>query len=72
MSLMIRLDNELDWKQSRSKWVKSAILQKLEGSFDFNSIHSKQLLGMLHYRKIITTELLTSLLTRVEETVEEQ
>jgi metal-responsive CopG/Arc/MetJ family transcriptional regulator len=72
VSLMIRLDNELDWKQSRSKWVKSAILQKLEGSFDFSSINSKQLLGMLHYRKIITTELLTSLVRRVEETEEPQ
>jgi len=29
VSLMVKLDNELDWKQSRSKWVKSAIENKL-------------------------------------------
>lgn len=72
VSLMVRLDNELDWKQSRSRWVKSAILSKLNDNFDISSIQTKQLLGMLHYRNIITTELLTSLMMRVEEIEELQ
>ncbi len=69
---MMRLDNELDWKQSRSKWVKSAIIQKLEHQFDVAEIPTSQLVGMLHYRKIITTDLLRSIMMQVEETVKEQ
>lgn len=72
ISLMMRLDNELDWSQSRSRYVQSAIISKLEQDFDVSLIPSKQLLGMLHYRGIISTELLTSLLMRVEETEEQQ
>jgi len=69
---MMRLDNELDWKQSRSKWVKSAIIQKLESSFDFDSIPTRSLLNMLFTRKIIDYELITSLRMRVEEIEEQQ
>jgi len=72
ISLMMRLDNELDWSQSRSKYVKSAIIQKLDDSFDYSSIETSQLIGMLHHRKIISTELLTSLMMRVEEIEGEQ
>ena len=72
ISLMMRLDNELDWNHSRSRYVKSAIIEKLDGSFDFDSISSKQLLGMLYNRGIIDLPIFTSLMMQVEETVEEQ
>jgi len=69
---MMRLDNELDWSQSRSRYVKSAIIQKLDDSFDYSSILTSQLIGMLHHRNIISTELLTSLMMRAEEIEVEQ
>ena len=66
-SLKTRLDQELSYKQSRSKWVCHAINEKLNQEFDVTSIPTGQLLGMLHARNVITTDLLTSLLMRVEE-----
>ena len=66
-SLLLRLDNELHWKQSRSKWVKSAILAKLNDDFDYGGIPSKQLLGMLLNRGIIKYEMFKLLCQRVEE-----
>jgi len=72
VSLMVRLDNELDWKQSRSKWVKSAIIQKLDDSFDWDEVHSKRLLAILANRDVISYELFTQLVKQVEETVEQQ
>jgi len=71
-SLKTRLDQELSYKQSRSKWVCHAINEKLNQEFDISSIATPQLLGMLHYRNVITTELLTSLMMRVEEIEELQ
>ena len=72
VSLMMRLDNELDWKQSRSKWVKHAIVSKLNDDFDVSSIPSIQLLGMLLNRDVIDYELFVILKKQVEETGEEQ
>lgn len=72
VSLMFKLDKELDWKQSQSKWVKSAILQKLENRFDFDSIPTRSLLNLLFTRKIIDYDLITSLRMRVEEIEEQQ
>lgn len=72
VSLMMRLDNELDWKQSRSKWVKSAIIQKLDQDFDYGSIPSKQLCGMLLNRGIIDYAMFTLLCQQVEETEAQQ
>ena len=66
-SLKTRLDQELSYKQSRSKWVCHAIKEKLEQEFDVSSIPTQQLLGMLHYRNVIDTDLLTSLRMRVVE-----
>lgn len=66
ISLMMRLDNELDWNQSRSRYVKSAIIQKLEGDFDYDSISSKQLVGMLHNRGVVDYELFTLLCAQVK------
>lgn len=74
VSLMIRLDNELDWKQSRSRWVKGAIISKLEqeSSFDVTTLSNLRLLVLLFNRGVITYELFTQLKKQVEETVEEQ
>jgi len=72
ISLMMRLDNELSYTQSRSKWVCHAINEKLNQEFDVSSIPTGQLLGMLHYRNVIDTDLLTSLKMRVEEIEEAQ
>ena len=72
ISLMMRLDNELDWSQSRSRYVKSAIIQKLDESFDIDSIESKRLLAILYNREVISYELLTQLMMQVEETVAER
>lgn len=66
-SLKTRLDQELSYTSSRSKWVCHAIKEKLNQEFDVSSIPTGQLLGMLHYRNIIDTDLLTSLKMRVEE-----
>ena len=72
ISLMMRLDSELNWNQSRSKYVKSAILQKLENQFDFGSVPSKQLLGMILNRGIIEYEMYLILVKRAEEIEEQQ
>jgi len=74
VSLMLRLDNELDWKQSRSRWVKSAIISKLEqqSSFDVSTLSTIRLLVLLFNRGVITYEYFTQLKKQVEETVEEQ
>lgn len=71
-SLKLRLDQELSFKQSRSKWVCHAIKEKLNQEFDPSSIPTSNLLGMLHYRNVIDTELLTALMMRVEEIAELQ
>ena len=71
-SLKTRLDQELSYKQSRSRWVCHAIKEKLNQEFDYTSIPTNQLLGMLHARNVITTELLTSLMMRVAEIEELQ
>lgn len=72
VSLMTRLDNELDWSQSRSKWVASAIISKLDDDFDYTSIPSKQLCSMLYNRGVIDYNMFTLLCQQVVETVVEQ
>jgi len=71
-SLKTRLDQELSYKQSRSKWVCHAIKEKLEQEFDYDSLSTRFLIRELQLRKIISTELLTSLMMRVEEIEELQ
>ena len=66
-SLKTRLDQELSYKQSRSKWVCHAIKEKLELRFDYDSISDIQLIGMLHARNIIEDEMVTLLKMRVVE-----
>ena len=66
-SLKTRLDQELSYHQSRSKWVCHAINEKLNQEFDYTSIPDMQLVGMLHARNIIDDELVTLLKMRVVE-----
>lgn len=56
-SLKTRLDQELSYTSSRSKWVCTAIKEKLNQEFDYESIPTRRLLGMLHARNIIDDEL---------------
>ena len=74
VSLMMRLDNELDWKQSRSKWVKLAITDKLNKQKEMNwdNIPSKRLLAILFNRNVIDYDRFTLLCQRVAEIEEEQ
>ncbi len=71
-SLKTRLDQEISYTQSRSKWVCHAIKEKLSQEFDYTSIPTNQLLGMLHARNIIDYEMFTLLKQRVEEIAELQ
>ena len=66
-SLKTRLDQELSYKQSRSKWVCHAIKEKLSQEFDYDSISDMQIIGMLHARNIIDDEMVTLLRMRVVE-----
>ena len=57
-SLMTRLDQELSYKQSRSKWVQQAIRAKLD-AYDNESqiiqdISDLRLLTILHNREVIS------------------
>ena len=74
VSLMMRLDNELGWKQSRSKWVKLAIIDKLDKQkgMNWDNIPSKRLLAILLNRTVIDYDRFTLLCQRVEEIEEEQ
>lgn len=71
-TMVSELDNRLSWSQSRSKFIESAIKEKLNGDFDFTSITNLQLLGMLFSREIINFDLFTSLKKQVEEIEERQ
>jgi len=78
---MIRLDNELDWKQSRSLWVKKAIESKLldTKNFALDDISNSRLVNIFHARMCGCQytdscgeyKILKSMMP-VEETVEEQ
>lgn len=78
VSLMIRLDNELDWKQSRSKWVKNAIIAKLDAHDDesqvISSISDKRLLVLCFNRGLINHSMFLALTANLptEETVTKQ
>jgi len=66
-SLKTRLDQELSYTSSRSKWVCHAITEKLEQKFDFDSIETTQLINLLFTRNVIDYELVTLLRMRVVE-----
>jgi len=63
-SLMIRLNNKLDYTQSRSLWVQSAIKQKLDKKINFDAVESKFLIGMLQARGIISYAMANDLLEK--------
>ena len=72
VSLMIRLDNELNWKQSRSLWVKKAIISRLDNQPAIFNVDSIKLVRELYVRGILQTDEYLRLKTLTEETVEEQ
>ncbi|GAG88225.1 unnamed protein product, partial [marine sediment metagenome] len=53
LSLLQRLDSELGYQQSRSKWVQGAIKAKLDHDLDWGSVSSIRLIVMLRNRDII-------------------
>lgn len=65
-TLIQRLDKELQYKQSRSKWVQGAIKAKLTQEIDWTKVTDKQLLVILRNRDIITDETFTVMLQSVE------
>lgn len=81
-SLMTRLDQELSYKQSRSKWVQSAIKAKLEASESdlhrIEDLSSLRLCAILLNRQVIsprmfeTFQKVITAMTPVEETAKEQ
>ncbi len=54
--LIMRVDSELSYRQSRSKWVQGAIREKLEREIDFGAIPTKKLLLILVNRDVISEE----------------
>ena len=56
-SLLDRLNMQLDWRQSRSKWVKNAIIAKLEAHDNESQIiaelSTKRIITLLFNRNII-------------------
>ena len=82
LSLMMRLDRELDWKQSRSRWVQQAIIAKLDAHEDeyevITNLSSLRLCAILFNRQVISLGMFETLqkvikaMSPVEETEEEQ
>ena len=72
VSLMMRLDNELQWSQSRSKWVKSAIISKLDAKPHIFNLESIDMIRELYVRGVVETDEYLRLKKQVEETVEKQ
>lgn len=80
--MMTRLDQELSYKQSRSKWVQQAIKAKLDASDDhlyrIEDLSSLRLAAILHNRQIIslgmfqTIEKVIKATTPTEETEAKQ
>lgn len=64
-TLIQRLDKELQYKQSRSKWVQGAIKAKLTQEIDWTKITDKQLLVILRNRDLISDETFTIMLQSV-------
>lgn len=63
-SLEMRLNNKLDYTQSRSRWVQGAIKEKLDRKIDYDSIESKFLIGILQARGIISYAMANDLLEK--------
>lgn len=76
LSLMMRLNNELGFNQSRSKWVKNAILAKLDAHDNESQViaelSTKRLITLLFNRGVIEYDTFIILTSQVAETVEAQ
>jgi|TARA_R100000479_G_scaffold129898_1_gene68121 metal-responsive CopG/Arc/MetJ family transcriptional regulator len=74
-SMMSRLDQELSYKQSRSKWVQAAIKAKLESKKAkdqvISDISNIDLIGMLFSRKIISSGMYEELYFKAKKLTEE-
>lgn len=72
-SLMKRLDQELSYKQSRSKWVQQAIKAKLDAHNDKEQVVANLsdlvLIQMLFARKIISLGLFDELYDKVSNNI---
>ncbi len=64
--LIQRVEEQLSYKQSRSKWVQGAIEAKLEMDIDWSLIESERLLRLLFARGIITKDTFKVLMQVVE------
>ncbi len=53
-SLMMRLDNELDFQQSRSLWVADAIKRKFEQTAAIDLFTIDELLNQLYYLNLFS------------------
>lgn len=77
-SLLDRLNRQLDWQQSRSRWVKNAIVAKLDAhdaeSQVISELSDKRLIVLLFNRNIINWFEFEQLIAKlqVEETVTTQ
>ncbi len=77
-SLLDRLNTQLDWRQSRSKWVKRAIEAKLDAHNDesqiIDELSNKRLIVLLFNRHVINWFEFEQLIAKLptEETVTEQ
>ena len=49
-ALIQRVDSQLSYKSSRSKWVQNAIIQKLDENIDLSLITSMRLMKELYFR----------------------
>jgi len=77
-TMVSELDNRLSWSQSRSKFIESAIKEKLDGSIDWDSIHSERLCAILLNRQVISPGMFETLqkvikaMSPIEETAKQQ
>ena len=64
--LIQRVEVQLSYKQSRSKWVQGAIQAKLDMEIDWSLIESERLLRLLLARGIINLDTFKVMLQAVE------
>tara|TARA_B100001559_G_scaffold246131_1_gene209204 strand:+ start:69 stop:332 length:264 start_codon:yes stop_codon:yes gene_type:complete len=66
-STIKKLDDVLDWKQSRSKYIQDAIEKKLMASEEIQFWESTDILYELWNRNVIGKKLLATLLNSISE-----
>ena len=65
--LVDQVNDQLGWSSSRSKWIESAINEKLTNQFDWDYVDSKRLLAILLNRNVIDYDRFTLLCRQAEE-----